>query len=93
MEEPHLMALIKEDSKLHPKSKISEIHKRVDDLDIKYLRKIVYKMYNLGEIDKEGGKKNMVYFLVNKKKYSVISYLWGSICFFILEMKIKFYNL
>lgn len=67
MEEPHLMALIKEDLKLHPKSKISEIHKRVDDLDIKYLRKVVYKMYNLGEIDKEGEKKNMVYFLVNKK--------------------------
>jgi len=68
MEEPHLMALIKEDLKLHPKSKISEIHNRVDDLDIKYLRKIVYKMYNLGEIDKEGEKKNMVYLLVNKKQ-------------------------
>ena len=27
MEEPHLRALIKEDLKLHPRSKISEIHK------------------------------------------------------------------
>ncbi|MEA3289802.1 MAG: ATP-binding protein, partial [Campylobacterota bacterium] len=41
MEEPHLRALIKEDLKLHPKSKISEIHKRMDDLDIGYLRRIV----------------------------------------------------
>ncbi|HUH43458.1 MAG TPA: ATP-binding protein [Sulfurimonas sp.] len=67
MEEPHLKALIKEDLKIHPKSKISEIHKRIDDLDIKYIRKIVYKMYDDEEIDKEGEKKNMVYFLVNKK--------------------------
>jgi ATP-dependent DNA helicase RecG len=67
MEEPHLKALIKEDLKLHPKSKISEIHTRIDDLDISYLRKIVYKMYDSGEINREGEKKNMVYFLVNKK--------------------------
>lgn len=46
MEEPHLRALIIEDLKLHPRSKISEIHKRVEDLDISCLRKIVYKMYN-----------------------------------------------
>lgn len=67
MEEPHLRALIIEDLKLHPRSKISEIHKRVEDLDISYLRKIVYKMYNDSEIDRDGEKRNMVYFLVNKK--------------------------
>ena len=67
MEEPHLRALIKEDLKLHPRSKISEIHKRVDDLDIKYLQKVVYKMYHDGEIGREGIKKTMVYLLVNKK--------------------------
>lgn len=67
MEEPHLKALIKEDLKLHPKSKISEIHTRIEDLDISYLRKIVYKMYDSGEINREGEKKNMVYFLANKK--------------------------
>lgn len=67
MEEPHLRALIVEDLKLHPKSKISEIHKRVEDLDISYLRKIVYKMYKDGEIDRDGEKRNMVYFLANKK--------------------------
>lgn len=67
MEEPHLKALIKEDLKFHPKSKISEIHARTGDLDIKYLRKIVYKMFNDKEIEREGERKNMVYFLVNKK--------------------------
>lgn len=67
MEEPHLKALIKEDLKFHPKSKISDIHKRIEDLNISYLRKIVYKMYDDGEIEREGEKKNMVYFLPNKK--------------------------
>ncbi|MBN1840193.1 MAG: putative DNA binding domain-containing protein [Campylobacterales bacterium] len=67
MEEPQLRALIKEDLKIHPNSKISEIHKRTDDLDIKYLRRVVYKMYESGEIQREGEKKNMVYFLENKK--------------------------
>lgn len=67
MEEPHLKALIKEDLKLHPKSKISEIHSRMNDLDIGYLRRVVYKMFDNNEISREGGKKNMVYFLVNKK--------------------------
>lgn len=67
MEEPHLKALIKEDLKFHPKSKISDIHTRIGDLDIKYLRKIVYKMFDDKEIEREGERKNMVYFLVNKK--------------------------
>ncbi|MGM0519584.1 MAG: ATP-binding protein [Campylobacterota bacterium] len=67
MEEPHLKALIKEDLKLHPKSKISEIHKRMNDLDISYLRRVVYRMVEKNEIQREGEKKNMVYFLVNKK--------------------------
>lgn len=63
MEEPHLRALIKEDLKLHPNSKISEIHKRMEDVDIKYLRKIIYKMYEENEIKRNGEKKNMVYYI------------------------------
>lgn len=63
MEEPQLRALIKEDLKLHPNSKISEIHKRMGDFDIKYLRKIIYKMYEENEIKRDGEKKNMVYSL------------------------------
>ncbi|SFP78988.1 ATP-binding protein [Hydrogenimonas thermophila] len=67
MEEHTLRALIKEDLKAHPKSKISEIHQRMDGLDIKYLRRVVYKMYEEGELEREGANKNMVYFLANKK--------------------------
>ncbi len=63
MEEPHLRALIKEDLKLHPNSKISEIHQRMGDFDLKYLRRIIYKMYDENEIKREGEKKSMVYFL------------------------------
>jgi ATP-dependent DNA helicase RecG len=67
MEEHTLRALIKEDLKAHPKSKISEIHQRMDDLDIKYLRRIVYKMVKEGELETEGANKNKVYYLANKK--------------------------
>ncbi|RLA67995.1 MAG: hypothetical protein DRQ78_01940 [Epsilonproteobacteria bacterium] len=67
MEEPHLKALIKEDLKIHPRSKISEIHSRIEGLDLKYLRKVIYKMADNNELAKDGKNKNMVYFLVNKK--------------------------
>jgi ATP-dependent DNA helicase RecG len=67
MEEPHLKALIREDLKLHPQSKISEIHKRMEDLDISYLRRIVYKMKDNNELICVGEKKNRAYSLANKK--------------------------
>ncbi|MDD5156466.1 MAG: DUF1016 N-terminal domain-containing protein [Sulfurimonas sp.] len=57
----YLRACIKE---RYPKSKISEIHQRIDDLDISYLRRVVYKMVVSGEVEKDGEKKNMVYFIV-----------------------------
>ena len=66
MEEHLLRALIIEDLKAHPKSKIAEIHSRMEDLDIEYLRRIITKMGKENKIDKEGSKKNMVYFLPNK---------------------------
>jgi len=68
MEEHKLKALIIEDLKVHPKSKISEIHTRLEDLELSYLRRIVYKMYESGEIEREGVKSNMIYFLPNKKR-------------------------
>lgn len=68
MEEHKLKALIIEDLKIHPKSKISEIHNRLEDLELSYLRRIVYKMYESGEIEREGVKSNMIYFLPNKKR-------------------------
>ncbi len=63
MEEPQLRALIKEDLKLHPNSKISEMHTRMGDFNLNYLRRVIYKMYDEGEINRDGEKKNMVYFL------------------------------
>ena len=63
MEEPQLRALIKEDLELHQNSKISEIHKRMGDFDLNYLRRVIYKMYDEGEINRSGEKKNMVYFI------------------------------
>ena len=67
MEEPHLRALIIEDLKIHPKSKISEIYGRRGDLELKYLRRVVYRMREEGVLGREGENKNMVYFLPNKK--------------------------
>ena len=63
MEEHTLRALIVEDLKMHQKSKISDIHKRMDELDLKYLRRVVYRMYNDGILSREGVRSNMVYFL------------------------------
>lgn len=68
MEEHKLKALIIEDLSMHYKSKISEIHTRLEDLDLNYLRRIIYKMYKQKEITREGVKSNMVYFLPNKKR-------------------------
>jgi len=68
MEEPHLRALIIEDLKIHPKSKISEIYGRRGDLELKYLRRVVYRMREEGVLGREGENKNMVYFLPNKKE-------------------------
>ena len=63
MEEPQLRALIIEDLKIHPKSKISEINTRMEDLDLKYLRRVIYKMAEEGILNKEGIRSNMVYFI------------------------------
>ena len=68
MEEHKLKALIIEDLKVHPKSKISDIRSRLEDLDLSYLRRVVYKMYKNKEIEREGVKSNMIYFLPNKKR-------------------------
>lgn len=40
-----------------------EIHKRMNELDLKYLRRVVYGMYDDGILKKEGVKSQMVYFL------------------------------
>jgi len=67
MEEHVLRALIIEDLKAHSQSKMSEIHNRMEDLDIEYLRRIVANMVKSKELEKKGSKRNMVYFLPNKE--------------------------
>jgi len=65
--EPHrLKALIEEDLKIHHRSKISDIHHRIDDLPIEAIRKCVYEMVENGLLEHEGAKKNRVYLLAKK---------------------------
>lgn len=67
MEDYKVKALILEDLKVHPKSKASDVHGRLDDLDVAYVRKIIYKLRDEGLIESEGARKNCTYFLANKK--------------------------
>lgn len=62
--EPHaLKALIVEDLKVHPNSKIKEILERLSGVDIKDLRKALYSMVESKELSIEGGKTNRTYTL------------------------------
>ena len=63
--EPHaLKALIKEDLKEHPGSKVSEISSRIPDVELTEVRKMTYSM--VGEdLRTEGARTNRVYFLKN----------------------------
>lgn len=63
--EPHaLKALIKEDLKEHPGSKVSEISSRIPDVELTEVRKMIYSM--VGEdLRTEGARTNRVYFLKN----------------------------
>lgn len=66
--EPHaLKALIYEDLKIHPKSKAAEIFDRLPDIELKEIRKVLYKGVDDLELFTEGEKKNRTYFLANKK--------------------------
>jgi ATP-dependent DNA helicase RecG len=66
--EPHaLKALIFEDLKIHPKSKASEIQKRLPEISLKEVSTILYKAANRGELQTYGGRRNRTYGLANKK--------------------------
>lgn len=61
--EPYaLKALIIEDLRLHPRSAISEIVKRLPDVELREVRNMVYSMIGT-EVLYEGEKKNRVYLL------------------------------
>lgn len=66
--EPYaLKALIKEDLKKHPGSKISEISVRIPDVELKEIRKMTYSM--VGEsLRTEGARTNRIYFLNDGRK-------------------------
>ena len=60
--EPYsLEALICEDLRLHPNSSITDISVRLPDVNIKELRKFVYKMANDGKLTKNGSKTDRTY--------------------------------
>lgn len=62
--EPHVLkVLITEDLKAHPNSLISDIHKRLEDVDIKDIRKIVYKMRHNDELSHVGSRTDRRYSL------------------------------
>lgn len=61
--EPYaLKALILEDIKKHPGSKISEVSSRIPDIDLTEIRKMIYSMVD-EELRTEGAKTNRRYFL------------------------------
>ncbi|MBO7595505.1 MAG: putative DNA binding domain-containing protein [Bacteroidales bacterium] len=66
--EPHILrTLIEEDLRIHPDSKISDIAERISDVDIRDVRKIVYKMLSDGVLESFGANKNKTYQVVKKK--------------------------
>lgn len=63
MIEPHVLkALILEDVRMHPMSKISDIACRIPDIDIKEIRKQLYAIVGK-EINKEGTRFNSRYYI------------------------------
>lgn len=61
--EPHILkALIKEDIRMHPMSKISDIASRIPDVDIKDIRKQLYDMIGT-DVEKEGTRFDSKYYI------------------------------
>ena len=62
--EPYrIEALIEEDLRLHPGSRISEISRRLPDIEIRDIRKFVYNLAHNGILESSGSKTNRIYFL------------------------------
>ena len=62
--EPHrLVALIESDLQTYPKCTITEIHKRIPDVNRKDLQKSIYKMVKDGSLKSSTAKKNITYWL------------------------------
>lgn len=66
--EPHVLeALILEDLKYNPKSKIGEIKKRLIGADEKEVQKSIYNLVKKGDLTTEGSLKYRTYGLAKKK--------------------------
>ena len=63
-----LKALIESDLKNYPGSTISQIHQRLPDIDLKDLRKALYKMVEEEKIIASGSRKYRKYFLPESHK-------------------------
>ncbi|MFH1052256.1 MAG: ATP-binding protein [bacterium] len=67
LEEHRLKALIEEDLRTYKKSKIGDIQRRLMDIPLKELRKMIYHMVKDEIVDHDGGTKFRNYFLAKKK--------------------------
>jgi ATP-dependent DNA helicase RecG len=67
MEPYALEALIREDLRIHPDSRISDISKRLPDVALRDLRKFVYAMANDGTLEHRGGRTFRTYTLSQGK--------------------------
>jgi len=66
--EPHrLKALVEEDLRNYPGSKVADIQKRIAELPVDEIRKAVYQLVEEGTLYTEGAKKDRIYFLAKKK--------------------------
>lgn len=67
--EPHrLRALLEEDLRAYPDSKITEIHARLEELEFKEVRREIYKMVREEIATFTGAKTNRRYSLAEKKR-------------------------
>ena len=68
IESHRLQALIEEDLLMHPESQVSDIGKRLVEVQLKDLRKCIYKMAKTGVLDYSGGKTYRKYSLAKKNR-------------------------
>ncbi|SHG16270.1 ATP-dependent DNA helicase RecG [Salegentibacter echinorum] len=70
--EPHrLKALIIEDLERYPRSEANEIRKRLEEVPIEDIRKIIYKMVRKGELEHTKDKTYRKYWLAKKNRNNI----------------------
>ncbi|MET3114604.1 ATP-dependent DNA helicase RecG [Pedobacter sp. CG_S7] len=68
IESHRLQALIEEDLSKYPNSLLADIHKRLEDVPIEDIRKLVYAMVKKDILEHSGGKTYRTYHLVKKNR-------------------------